>query len=263
MDIDQTKPENIPSIYYLGTRFTPLDLARTVALLAERPPAAPYCYVVTPNAQHVVYAAHGDQRFHHPIEHAWLAPNDSRVIARLARLLRGIDLPPCPGSDLTALLFAKVIDHHDRIAIIGGDDALAENLRARFRLNALTQHQPPFGFINDPAAVDAAIAFAVNARARFLFIACGAPQSEQLAAQILDRGATGIALCIGASLLFLTGQIKRAPKIWRVLGLESIYRLAQEPKRLARRFVTGQLPVLWLAMKDAAGIRHAVLRTKK
>jgi exopolysaccharide biosynthesis WecB/TagA/CpsF family protein len=220
-------------------------------LLAARPISAPFSYVVTPNAQFVVYAARGDRRFQTPIEQAWLAPNDSRVLARLARLLRGIDLQVCTGSDLTASLFAHTISPGDRIAVIGGDDRLAELLRTRYGLASLMQHCPPMGFIHSEAAVAECIAFARQVRARFLFIACGAPQSEQLALKIMEAGATGTGLCVGSSLLFLTGQIARAPQIYQRLGLESLFRLAQEPNRLWRRFLTGQLPVLWLAVREA------------
>ncbi len=237
---------------YLGTRFTPLMLSQAVALLAARKPEDGFAYVVTPNAQHVVCAAKGDARFRAPLDHAWLAPNDSRVLTRLAALARGISLPACPGSDLTAALFSRVIAPTDRIAIIGGDADLAAYLASRFNLDALQHHQPIMGFITSDVAIADCIAFAVCARARFLFIACGAPQSEQLALKILEHGATGTALCIGASLQFLAGQIRRAPEIWQRLGMEWLYRLIQEPRRLVRRFITGQLPVLWLAAKDAA-----------
>jgi exopolysaccharide biosynthesis WecB/TagA/CpsF family protein len=85
---------------------------------------------------------------------------------------------------------------------------------------------------------------------RFVFLACGAPQSEQLAAFIQGRGrATGVGLCIGASLKFVTGQIQRAPRLIQRAGLESLYRLLQEPGRLWRRFITEQLPILALAVQ--------------
>ena len=258
MDSDQCNPDitgsdrgNPAWRRYLGTRFTALTSTQIQTLLAARAPDAPFAYVVTPSAQFVVYAAKGDRRFHAPLERAWLAPNDSRILARLARLLRGIDLPVCTGSDLTASLFAQTISPADRIAIIGGDEELALRLRARYGLTDLVQHRPPMGFIRDETAVAGCIAFARQARARFLFIACGAPQSEQLSLRITEHGATGIGLCVGSSLLFLTGQVKRAPIIFQRLGLESVYRLFQEPGRLWRRFLTGQLPVVWLALKDA------------
>jgi len=242
---------DVSALRYLGTRFTPLSLVQAQSLLAARAADAPFSYVVTPNSQFVVYAAKGDRRFQAPIERAWLAPNDSRVLARLARMFRGIDLQVCTGSDLTACLFAQTIEPTDRIAVIGGDDQLALLLRARYALSGLVQHRPPMGFIHSEAAVAACVDFARQARARFLFIACGAPQSEQLALRIMEQGATGTGLCVGSSLLFLTGQIPRAPQFCQRLGLESLYRLVKEPGRLWRRFLTGQLPVLWLALREA------------
>jgi exopolysaccharide biosynthesis WecB/TagA/CpsF family protein len=104
--------------------------------------------------------------------------------------------------------------------------------------------------IHNPEAIAACAAFVRDNPSRFVFLACGAPQSEVLGLYILKQGeASGLGLCVGASLLFLTGIIRRAPHRWRACGLEWLYRLLQEPRRLARRLVTGQLPFLWVAVR--------------
>ena len=71
-----------------------------------------------------------------------------------------------------------------------------------------------------------------------LFFAIGAPQSEIVFAEILERGqARGVALCIGASLEFLTGAKTRAPLWMQRAGLEWLFRLGTEPRRLWRRYL--------------------------
>jgi N-acetylglucosaminyldiphosphoundecaprenol N-acetyl-beta-D-mannosaminyltransferase len=162
---------------------------------------------------------------------------DSRVLARLARWY-GVALPLAPGSDLTARLFEEVALPGDRIAIVGGDAALLATLESRYPRLSFVQHVPPMGLLHDAGALDAAAAFGGAAQARFLLIAVGSPQQEIVAARIAEvPGARGIALCIGASLDFIAGRQRRAPRVVQRLGLEWAHRLASQPRRLWRRYL--------------------------
>jgi exopolysaccharide biosynthesis WecB/TagA/CpsF family protein len=65
----------------------------------------------------------------------------------------------------------------------------------------------------------------------------GSPRQEVVAAALVKRGrATGVGLCIGASMLFLAGEERRAPGWLQQAGLEWAWRLAQDPRRLAGRY---------------------------
>jgi exopolysaccharide biosynthesis WecB/TagA/CpsF family protein len=154
-------------------------------------------------------------------------------------LLKGVRLPICTGSDLTAHLLGEVIQPNDHIVMIGGSGEQAQQIATRYGLTNLRHHNPPMGFINDPAAVEACLEFIEESGPfRFCFLAVGSPQQETLAQALRARGiARGLALCIGASLNFLTGQEKRAPVWMQKLALEWLYRLLQNPKRLARRYL--------------------------
>jgi exopolysaccharide biosynthesis WecB/TagA/CpsF family protein len=72
-----------------------------------------------------------------------------------------------------------------------------------------------------------------------------------VAAALVKRGrATGIGLCIGASLLFLAGEERRAPRWLQGAGLEWAWRLAQDPRRLARRY-WGNTAILRLLFQES------------
>jgi exopolysaccharide biosynthesis WecB/TagA/CpsF family protein len=241
---------SFPERWFLGTRFHDIDLHHTLALLRDRPPAAPFVYVTTPNAQHVVRIQHGHAGNIAANDRAWLSTCDSRVLARLALLLFRIRLPLVAGSDLTVALFDGRIDPHDPLCVIGGDASLEAGLRSQIGLARLALFDPPFGFWRSDAGLDEAAAFVEAHPSRFVFLACGAPQSELLAVRLVDRGlATGIGLCVGASLKFVTGQARRAPRLFQLAGLEWLHRLLSEPRRLWRRFAAEQLPVLWVAAR--------------
>ena len=66
----------------------------------------------------------------------------------------------------------------------------------------------------------------------------GAPQQEMIAYAIAQRGdATGVGLCVGAALDFLSGRATRAPLWMRELGVEWLHRLVSEPRRMWRRYL--------------------------
>lgn len=241
-------PEGPPhSQRLLGLRFDSLDLEAVLARLAARDPAAPFAYVVTPNADHLLRHERADAALRAVYEGAWLSVCDSRVL-RLLAARRGIHLRLAPGSDLTEALFARGLAGPDTpVTIIGGAPAVAEALRQRFGLRRLSHHNPPMGFIDDPAAVAACVDFVLAHPARYVLLCVGSPRQERLAARIAESGqATGIGLCVGAALEFTTGAKKRAPLWMQRAHLEWLHRLGSEPRRLWRRYILEAPRLLWL-----------------
>lgn len=227
----------VPSLRLLGVRFDDLDLEGALAQLVARDPAAPFAYVVTPNADHLLRLEAGDAALRALYDGAWLSLNDSRILRLLAGR-RGVRLNLAPGSDLAAALFARAIGPDTPVTLIGGTAAMVAALRDRFGLSALFHHDPPMGFIRDEAAVEAAVAFVRAHPARFVFLCVGSPQQEKLAARIQAAGgATGAGLCLGAALEFVTGAKQRAPAWMQRAHLEWLHRLGSEPRRLWRRYL--------------------------
>jgi exopolysaccharide biosynthesis WecB/TagA/CpsF family protein len=225
-----------------------LDMAGVVRILADRPADATFAYLATPNVHHLVLLRRGVEGFSFGLSRAWFLTCDSRVLQHIGRLLLGRTVPLVTGSDLTVHLLRHVIAPDDAVTVIGGSDELRRDLQDRFGLRRVALYSPPFGFSRDAAELQRCIAFVRDNPARFVFLACGAPQSEVLAAHLVEGGgARGIGLCIGASLLFATGRLKRAPLIWQKLSLEWLYRLTQDRRRMARRLWHAQLPVLGMA----------------
>jgi N-acetylglucosaminyldiphosphoundecaprenol N-acetyl-beta-D-mannosaminyltransferase len=226
---------------FAGVPFDNFSLDHLLAIYAARDPAARFAYVVTPNVDHVIrlHQAADDPRdaFGLAYCHALNRLCDSRIIALLARL-RGMALEVTPGSDLTVALFASVVGEGDRIALVGGSPAILQALRDRYPRVIFDQHIPPMGLRDDQAAMAEAAAFVEARPARFVFLAVGSPQQEMLARLIHDRGiATGLGLCVGAAIAFLVQAQLRAPRWIQRIGLEWLYRLLQDPRRLWRRYL--------------------------
>lgn len=195
-------------------------------------------YVVTPNVDHLVRYCE-DVAFREYYRGAEYVLLDSRFAARVLRIVKGVRLRVCTGADLTATLLSRVVVPSDRVVLIGGTREQANIIEKRHGLVNVRHHNPPMGFAKDPEALEECLRFIESQSPfRFCFLAVGSPQQETLAALLRARGiARGLGLCVGASLNFLTGAEKRAPQWMQQMTLEWLYRLAQDPKRLAGRYL--------------------------
>jgi N-acetylglucosaminyldiphosphoundecaprenol N-acetyl-beta-D-mannosaminyltransferase len=241
---------------FLGLRFEPMETAAAVARLAERASAAaPFSYVVTPNVDHRVRLER-EGALWRLYAKAGLVLNDSRILARLAKF-DGIDLPASPGADVVAGLFETVLKPDEPVVIIGGVAEDIDMLKAKYRLTDVRWHQPPNPLRTNAAGIAAAAAFIAANPARFHFLCVGSPQQEMVAEAALARGdATGIGLCCGASLEFLTGRVARAPRWVSQAGLEWAFRLLSQPRRLARRYLV-EGPAIFVIWQRARRAKRA------
>nr|WP_286207624.1 WecB/TagA/CpsF family glycosyltransferase [Hephaestia sp. MAHUQ-44] len=222
---------------FLDFRFSRCPRTDVIRQIEARPGDAHFAYVVTPNVDHVVRIQRNRSDLWPVYRHAWMTLCDSRILGWLA-IINGLSLSILSGSDLTAALFREIVKPDDRIAVLGGAPASVRKLSDRFGLANVAHYNPPMGFIHDPAEVAKAVAFIVESHARFTFIAVGSPQQECIARAVENHAsATGIGLCIGASLDFLTGDQTRAPRLVQKLSLEWMFRLLSNPARMWRRYL--------------------------
>jgi len=86
-----------------------------------------------------------------------------------------------------------------------------------------------------------------RSKPELVILAMGMPKQESLAAMLRQSGIENgcLVVCGGAILDFLSGAITRAPRVYRILGLEWLYRLFHEPNRLFRRYVIGNPLFMW------------------
>ncbi len=236
--------------------FDDLDLAGFMKIAAEFGHDR-FGYVVTPNVDHVI-RYHDDERFRAAYADASFVLLDSRFLAYVLRLVAGIRAKVCTGSDLTEQLFSRLIEPADRIVLIGGSSEQAAALERRYGLKDLRHFSPPMGFIAVPEAVDECLRFVESMSPfRFCLLAVGAPQQEFLAQRLRSRGiARGMTLCVGAAVNFLTGVERRAPRWMQRMALEWLYRLSQDPRRLARRYLVRGPRVFWLLTRTKIVLRR-------
>lgn len=217
------------------SQFDGLDDAMYVIETADPAAIDEFRYVVTPNADHIVRMTDRPGLLD-IYNHAWLCLNDSRIVQLLLRL-GGFDLPVIRGSDLVARMLGSHWLRGKRIVVVGGDETLHRWLQCLTGPEAIFHYNPPMGFISTSNGLENVVDFIEQHLPAFIFLAVGSPNQEIVADACARRGLRGgVALCIGASMLMAAGIEKRAPAFMRFVGLEWLYRLAQDPRRLAGRY---------------------------
>lgn len=215
-------------------------------------------YIVTPNVDHVI-RHYEDGQFRALYAQAAFVLLDSRFLAHTVGLVKRQVLRVCHGSDLTTAILSSVIKPLDVAVLVGGSAEQAQVLRSKFGLKSLRHIDPPMNFIRDPRAVETCLReIEAVGSFRFCFLAIGSPQQEIIAQSLKERGnVRGLALCVGAAINFITGLERRAPAWMQEAGLEWLYRLSQNPRRMWKRYLVRGPRLLWLLPRIELRVRHS------
>jgi exopolysaccharide biosynthesis WecB/TagA/CpsF family protein len=249
-------------VEFLGLHFHCDTLRDGAIAIVEQSRADRFCYVVTPNVQHVVTIARDRENLGPLIAGAWRVYCDSRVLSRLAWLCRKA-LPVVTGSDLTGELLRIADAAGGKISVIGPSTEDCARLRIRYPRLEVACHTPPIGFMEREPDIASCIEFVRRERAPLVFLALGMPRQEMLAARLArERDLVGVGLCVGASIDFLTGRQRRAPLWMQRAGLEWLHRLIADPVRLGPRYLIECPRVVPLVLRELAG-RPARARARR
>ena len=163
------------------------------------------------------------------------------------------------GTDLMEALFARAAERGYRVFLLGARpevlERAAEVIEERYPGIVLAgKHHGYYA----PEEEDEVIAEIDEARPDLLFLALESPQKELLLARL--RSAVPFAMGVGGSLDVVAGRRRRAPLWARRAGLEWLFRLAQEPRRLGSRYVIGNARFVALVATELARSRRAAAR---
>jgi N-acetylglucosaminyldiphosphoundecaprenol N-acetyl-beta-D-mannosaminyltransferase len=195
--------------------------------------------VFTPNVDHVVMAEH-DPVFCDAYELASLSLVDGMPVVWAARAL-GPGLPEkISGSDFVPAVLDRAAERSWRVYLLGGAPGSAE--RARDTLEArhiavagLSAPKIPVSAkLDDHRELAESIA---RSRPDIVLVGLGAPKQELFSAAVRDAVRPAVLIGCGATIDFLAGVVPRAPTWISNAGLEWLYRLAKEPRRLWRRYL--------------------------
>ncbi|MEV7007133.1 WecB/TagA/CpsF family glycosyltransferase [Streptosporangium sp. NPDC051022] len=203
-------------------------------------------HLVTPNVD-IGWAAARDPEAREIVERADLAVADGMPLVWASRLL-GTPLPGrVTGADLIWSLSEAAAFYRHPVYLLGGAPGVArqaaDRLTARHpRLLVVGADAPPYGFEPTPEGCAKIREALVAAAPRLVFVGLGFPKQDRLIARLReDLPATWFVGC-GSAIAFAAGAVRRAPPWMRRAGLEWLFRLLNEPGRLARRYLLHDLP---------------------
>ena len=198
-------------------------------------------FVVTPNVDHTVLLRENEQ-LRNAYRDSGLVLADGHPVVLAARFL-GKPLPErVPGSDLVPRVFSAAEERTPITTFLLGAangiaDTAAENIESKWENVYVTgTYSPPIGFENDTAECEKILALINRAQPDILIVGLGAPKQELWTHKFQDRINSRVALCVGATIDFLAGEKKRAPRWVQAIGMEWLHRIGTDPKRLFKRY---------------------------
>jgi N-acetylglucosaminyldiphosphoundecaprenol N-acetyl-beta-D-mannosaminyltransferase len=197
-------------------------------------------YVVTANVDFLTQAR-SDSELRSVLLDADLVISDGMPIVWASRLLRNPLPERVAGADLVPQLITLAAQRGYRLFFLGGREEANQravtNARANFPGLAIVGHySPPFRPLT--ALDDEAIIGQIRAtKPDIVLVAFGCPKAEKWMARNYRALGVPVMIGVGATIDFLAGVLPRAPKWMQRNGLEWLFRLGLEPKRLCRRYV--------------------------
>ncbi len=217
----------------MGINISLLNKQQTIQLIGDWLWGEQQKMIVTVNPEFLVLAKN-NQHFLKILQTADLATCDGFGLKLAGLLLGGIIVPRVTGADLSL----KLLQHRDcKLFLLGSTDDVLEELNKKFVQHNIVGYCGG-GIMNDAHQLpqqEEIIEQIKNSGANLLLVAFGQVKQEVWLKNNLHLLPNiKVAIGVGGTFDFLSGKIRRAPKLIRQIGLEWLYRLIQEPKRIVR-----------------------------
>jgi N-acetylglucosaminyldiphosphoundecaprenol N-acetyl-beta-D-mannosaminyltransferase len=229
-----------------GVEVDNLSEGEAVAAIARRIEAGGAHYLCVINAAKAV-AASRDARLRAVLGKAALVTADGMSVVWAARWLGSPLKARVTGIDLFERLVAEAASRGWSVYFFGARDESVRGVVERFSREHAGLRVAGWrnGYFEPSEA--AAIAEDIRrSKADLLFVAMGSPAQEYWIAEQLERTGVRFAMGVGGSFDHLSGRKPRAPRWMQRAGLEWLYRLWREPRRLWRRYLVGNLQFIRL-----------------
>lgn len=228
-------------IKFMNTEVDNLTMEETLLAIDDLIRQNKNAYVVTPNVDHIV-KLETNENLKASYADADLILTDGKPLVWASKLYRTPIKEKISGSDLFPKLCEYAAKNHYTMFFLGAKDGVAvkaaEKLRMQYPgLEIVGCYSPAIGFEKNPEEIKKIAGMLHQAKPHILILALGCPKQELFAHKFRKILQVPVSLCLGASLDFAAGNVKRAPRWMANAGLEWLYRIYQEPKRMFKRYV--------------------------
>lgn len=238
---------------FMNTEIDNLTMEETLQAIDRLIQENKSAYVVTPNVDHIVQLE-TNKELQDVYENASLILTDGKPLLWIAKWYGTPIKEKISGSDLFPLLCEMAAKKGYKMFFLGAAEGVAakaaENLKKRFNgLPVVGTYSPPFGFEKNHEEMEKIKEMIKNVKPEILIVGLGCPKQEKFMYHHSKELGVPVSLGLGASFDFEAGNIKRAPKWMADHGLEWLFRITQDPKRMAKRYLVDDLKIFELALK--------------
>lgn len=231
------------------------DAARRVARWAGEGRSAYVCVATV----HMVMEAFDSAPFRGVVNRADLVTPDGRPLVWALKALGVRKASQVRGTDLTARVVERAAHEGKPIGLYGGTPELLESfhevLRARYPgVEVACKIAPPFRPLS-PEEDEEVTRRIVASGARVLLVGIGCPKQEWWMATHIGK-IPAVMLGVGAAFDFHTGRIRQAPRWMQAAGLEWVFRLVMDPRRLWKRYAKHNPRFVAMFLLQLAGLRR-------
>ena len=218
----------------LGIEFDNTDILeaveRAIRLMEERR----HAYVVTPNPE-IILESQKNEKLASAVKSADMVLPDGVGVIYASHILGTPIKNRIPGIDFASALMARISENGRKVFLLGAKPGVAELAGER-----LAERYPGLAIcgVNDGYFEEEDTEFIIekiNSASPDLVLVClGSPKQEICMKNNEELLDTGLLIGLGGALDVYAGVVERAPRKWRSMGLEWLYRLIREPKRIKR-----------------------------
>jgi N-acetylglucosaminyldiphosphoundecaprenol N-acetyl-beta-D-mannosaminyltransferase len=236
---------------------TPISHIRLDALLdAFDTPLADRARVVSFCNVHSVMSARRCEELAAALAASDIAAPDGMPVAWWIRAVHGLAQPRVFGAAAMEAALRHGVDRGWRHFFYGSTDETLAKLRDRVAVThpgavICGRYAPPFRPLTDEEESDV-LRRITDARPTVLWVGLGMPKQELWMHRVRDRLPGMTLMGVGAAFDMMAGRVSQAPQWMRDSGLEWVYRLAQEPRRLWRRYVLNNPAFMLLLLRELA-----------
>lgn len=237
----------------LNTYINNLTMSETVEAIEKMIMEKRKSYVVAINVD-VVMKIESDPYLKEIVDGADLVLVDGKPLVWISKLHGKPLKAKISGSDLVPLLCEVSAKKGYRMFIIGGKDGIAEQAKRRLEekypdIQIVGTYAPPIGFEKDKKELNKINNMISEVKPDLLITCFGCPKQEKWIYENINRYDAKVSVCAGATVDFLAGNVKRAPRWMSEHGLEWFYRFLQEPKRMFRRYFVDDIKIIKVIWK--------------
>jgi N-acetylglucosaminyldiphosphoundecaprenol N-acetyl-beta-D-mannosaminyltransferase len=206
---------------------------------------------------HMVIEAYRDQEFSKQLEQADLITADGMPLVWYTKKRAGIALERVAGMDLLPALCQQAAKENLKLFFVGSTQEVLLLIKQRLsndypQLQLVGLLAPPFRALSLQEETE--LVEKINASgAELVFVSFGCPKQEKWMLRNRNK-IKAVMVGVGGAFPVFAGKQKRAPLWMQKIGLEWLYRLMKEPRRLLRRYLVTNLYFIWLVIAEALGL---------